>query len=107
MKEKIKLFFRKLRKNVIEYIATNRLFLAYVILAMAGLMLVRNFTVNNMWSFEAFICDLALVLMFGSLGYLVNIKSIFIFYDCFNYIYLNGSNKWYLLYFLYFFCFFW
>ena len=80
MKEKIKLFFRKLRKNVIEYIATNRLFLAYVILAMAGLMLVRNFTVNNMWSFEAFICDLALVLMFGSLGYLVKPKNQYLYF---------------------------
>ena len=81
MKEKIKLFFRKLRKNVIEYIATNRLFLAYVILAMAGLMLVRNFTVNNMWSFEAFICDLALVLMFGSLGYLVKPKNQYLYFN--------------------------
>ena len=49
MKEKIKLFFRKIRKNVIEYIATNRLFLTYVIIAMAGLMLARNFTIGNMW----------------------------------------------------------
>ena len=55
MKEKIKLFFRKLRKNVIEYIATNRLFLTYVIIAMAGLMLARNFTIGNMWDFPAFI----------------------------------------------------
>ena len=71
MKEKIKLFFRKLRKNVIEYIATNRLFLTYVIIAMAGLMLARNFTIGNMWDFPAFISDLALVLMIGALGYLV------------------------------------
>ena len=71
MKEKIKLFFRKLRKNVIEYIATNRLFLTYVIIAMVGLMLVRNFTIDNMWDFPAFISDLALVLMIGALGYLV------------------------------------
>ena len=71
MKEKIKLFFRKLRKNIIEYIATNRLFLTYVIISMVGLMLVRNFTIGNMWDFPAFISDLALVLMIGALGYLV------------------------------------
>ncbi len=75
MIEKIKLFFRKLRKNIIEYIATNRLFLTFVIISMIGLMLVRNFTIGNMWSFEAFISDLALVLIIGSLGYLVKPKN--------------------------------
>ena len=75
MKKKIKLFFRKLRRNIIEYIATNRLFITYVIIAMAGLMLVRNFTIDNMWSFEAFISDLALVLLIGSFGYLVKPKN--------------------------------
>ncbi len=75
MKEKIKLLFRKLRKNIIEYIATNRLFITYVILSLIGLMLVRNFTIDNMWSFEAFISDLALVLIIGSFGYLVKPKN--------------------------------
>ena len=75
MIEKIKLFFRKLRKSIIEYIATNRLFLTYVIIAMLGLMLVRNFTIDNMWSFEAFVSDLALVLLIGSFGYLVKPKN--------------------------------
>ena len=75
MIEKIKLFFRNLRKNIIEYIATNRLFLTFVIISMIGLMLVRNFTIGNMWSFEAFISDLALVLIIGSLGYLVKPKN--------------------------------
>ena len=75
MKEKIKLFFRKLRKNIIEYIATNRLFLTYALIAIVGLMLVRGFTIDNMWSLEAFISDLALVLMIGSLGYLVKPKN--------------------------------
>lgn len=75
MKEKLKLFFRKLRKNVIEYIATNRLFLTYVIIAMAGLMLVRYFTTGNMWAFETFISDLALVVIIGSFGYLVKPKN--------------------------------
>ena len=75
MIEKIEMFFRKLRKNIIEYIATNRLFLTYVFIAMIGLMLVRNFTINNMWDFPAFISDLALVLIIGSLGYLVKPKN--------------------------------
>ena len=75
MTEKIKLFFRRIRRSIIEYIATNRLFITYVILSMIGLMLVRNFTVDNMWSKEAFIADIALVLLIGSLGYLVKPKN--------------------------------
>ncbi len=75
MKENVSLFFRKLRRNIIEYIATNRLFLTYVIIAMLGLMLVRYFTTENMWAFETLICDLALVLIIGSFGYLVKPKN--------------------------------
>ena len=80
MKDNIKLFFRKIRKNVIEYIATNRLFITYVILSMAGLMLVRNFTIDNMWDFPAFVSDLALVLIIGSLGYLVKPKNQYLYF---------------------------
>ena len=75
MIKKIEMFFRKIRKNVIEYIATNRLFITYVIIAMLGLMLARNFTIGNMWDFPAFVSDLALVLIIGSLGYLVKPKN--------------------------------
>lgn len=75
MIKKIEMFFRKIRKNVIEYIATNRLFITYVFIAMLGLMLVRNFTIGNMWDFPAFVSDLALVLIIGSLGYLVKPKN--------------------------------
>ena len=77
MKEKIKLSFRKCRKKIIEYIATNRLFLSYVIISLIGLLLIRNFTINNALSLETFICDFALVLMLGSLGYLIKPKNQF------------------------------
>lgn len=77
MKDKIKTFFRKLRKNIIEYITTNRLFITYVILSMLGLMLVRNFTIGKMFDSKPFLADFALVLMFGSLGYLVKPKNRF------------------------------
>ncbi len=74
MKEKIKLNLRKMRKNVVEYIATNRLFISYVLIAMIGLLLIRHFTIGNMSSFETFISDLALVVIIGSFGYLVKPK---------------------------------
>lgn len=73
--DKIKLTLRKARKSVIEYIATNRLFLTYFIIAMAGLLLVRNFTIGNMFSFKTFIVDLALVLIIGSFAYLMKPKN--------------------------------
>ncbi len=77
LKEKTKITFRKARKSIIEYIATNRLFITYVILSMLGLMLIRNFTVGNMFSFKAFISDFALVLIIGSFGYFVKPKNQF------------------------------
>lgn len=77
MKDKIKLIFRKTRKNIIEYIATNRLFITYVLLSMIGLMLVRNFTIGGMFNSQSFISDLALVLIIGSFGYLAKPKNQF------------------------------
>ncbi len=71
MKEKIKLSFRKIRKKIVEYIATNRLFISYVIISLLGLALIRNFTIGNMFSFKTFIVDVAIVIMIGSLGYLI------------------------------------
>ena len=75
MKEKIKLAFRKSRKKIVEYIATNRLFLSYVVISLLGLVLIRNFTIGNMFSYKTFIVDLALVLIIGSLGYLLKPKN--------------------------------
>ncbi|MCM1053461.1 MAG: LTA synthase family protein [Ruminococcus sp.] len=73
--KKIELTLRKFRKSIIEYIATNRLFLSYCFISMLGLLLLRNFTVNNMFSLETFIVDLALVLIIGSFGYLFKPKN--------------------------------
>lgn len=77
MKEKIKFTLRKIRRSIIEYIATNRLFLSYVIISLLGLVLIRNFTIGNALSFKTFIVDLALVLIIGSFGYLIKPKNQF------------------------------
>lgn len=77
MKEKVKTIFRKIRKSIVEYVATNRLFITYLIISMLGLMLIRNFTVGNMFSLKTFIVDLALVLILGSFGYLAKPKNQF------------------------------
>lgn len=75
MKERIKYTTRKTRKNIIEYITTNKLFISYVFIALIGLLLVRNFTINNLFSIKPFIADFALVLIIGSFGYLVKPKN--------------------------------
>ncbi len=72
---KIKFNLRKLRKSIIEYITTNRLFISYVIISLIGLLAVRNFTVNNLNSFVTFVADLALVVIIGSFGYLFKAKN--------------------------------
>ncbi len=86
MKEKIKitqnkfsLLLRKIRKNIIEYITTNRLFLSYVILSLISLILVRAFTIGpkNLFKFETFFVDLALIIIIGSFSYLAKPKNQF------------------------------
>ena len=75
MKEKIVKTLKKIRKSIVEYIITNRLFLSYVIISLISLLLIRNFTIDNMNSFKAFISDVALVIVIGSFGYLFKPKN--------------------------------
>lgn len=86
MKEKIKLTFkkinlrlRKIRRSIIEYIATNRLFFAYILLSLIGLILIRAFTIGpkNIFRIDTFFVDVALILIIGSFGYLVKPKNQF------------------------------
>lgn len=80
MKDKIKLNLRKFRKKIVEYIATNRLFISYVIISTIGLLLIRNFTIGNMDEFKVFAIDFAMVLIIGSFGYLFKPKNQFKYY---------------------------
>jgi len=77
MKEKPKAFLKKLRKNIVEYIITNRLFISYVILSLIGTVLVRNFTISKLWTIKPLIVDLAWILIIGALGYFVKPKNQF------------------------------
>jgi len=77
MKENAKAFLKKLRKNIVEYIITNRLFISYVILSLIGTVLVRNFTISKLWTIKPLIVDLAWILIIGALGYFVKPKNQF------------------------------
>lgn len=71
---------KKLRKNIIEYIITNRLFISYVILSFLGTMFVRKYTIGTFWSFKTLIVDLGLILIIGAFGYLFKPKNQFKYY---------------------------
>lgn len=80
MKNKIFECLRTIRKNIVEYIITNRLFLSYVILSIIGTLLVRKFTIGSFFSLKPFITDLGIILVVGGLGYFVKPKNQFIYY---------------------------
>ena len=80
MKKKILNCLRTIRKNVVEYIITNRLFISYVTFALIGTMLVRKFTIGTFFSFKPFITDLGIVLIVGGFGYFIKPKNQFKYY---------------------------
>ncbi len=80
MKKKVLNCLRAIRKNVVEYIITNRLFISYVILALLGTMLVRKFTLGTFFSFKPFITELGIILIVGGLGYFIKPKNQFKYY---------------------------
>lgn len=80
MKEKFYPIFKKIRKNVVEYIITNRLFLSYLVLSIIGILFVRKFTLGNFFAIKSFITELGLILVIGSFGYLVKPKNQFKYY---------------------------
>lgn len=76
---KLILMLKKIRKSIIEYITTNRLFIAYVILSLIGVVLVRAFTVGTKYLFryETFFVDFSLIMIIGSFSYLIKPKNRF------------------------------
>ncbi len=77
MKDNIKNTFKKARKNVVEYIITNRLFISYVILSLIATICVRKFTIGTAFKFKPLITDLGFILLIGSFGYLIKPKNQF------------------------------
>lgn len=69
MKEKGKKTKKNFRKSIALYLSTNKLFVSYILLSLAGTILVRFFTVGNPFSIKPLLVDIALILIIGSLGY--------------------------------------
>ena len=71
MKKKISTFFKKNRKRVVSYLATNKLFIIFMLFAMIETILIRDNTIKNVFDYKPLICDLALIIIIGSLAFLI------------------------------------
>ena len=80
MKRKIINLLKKIRKKVSKYLSTNRLFITFVIFSALETVLVRNYTIKNTFDYKPFICDLAIIIIIGSLGYFIKPKKQFRYY---------------------------
>lgn len=47
--------FKNFRKNIVEYIITNRLFISYVILSLIAMICLRKFTIDSAFKFKPLI----------------------------------------------------
>lgn len=80
MKSSLLNSLRMVRKNIIEYVITNRLFISYVILSLLSTMFVRKFTIGGFFNLYPIITDLGLILIIGALGYFIKPKNQFKYY---------------------------
>lgn len=80
MKNKIKDCLIRMRKGIVEYIITNRLFISYAILCLIGTMFVRKFTIGTFFALKPILTDLGIILIIGSIGYFIKPKNQFKYY---------------------------
>ena len=80
MNDNMKNTFRNFRKNIVEYVITNRLFISYVILSLIATICLRKFTIDSAFKFKPLITDLGFILLIGSFGYLIKPKNQFKYY---------------------------
>ena len=73
-------YLKKIRRKIAEYTATNRLFMSYVILCVTQTVLIRYLTMGDISDFRPFILDTALILIIGSIGYLIKPKKQFAYF---------------------------
>ncbi len=73
--KKFKEYCKKIRFLFSKYVYTNRLFLTYLLLSLCGTIILRNVTVNSLFSLGPITTDLGLILLIGSIGYFVKPKN--------------------------------
>ena len=70
-------FLSKLKRKIIEYIITNRLFISYLLISIIGMVLVRRVTIGHVSTLYPFITDLGIILIIGALGYFIKPRNQF------------------------------
>lgn len=63
--------YKKIKKSLIEYIISNRLFISYVLISIISMVLVRKNTVGIFKSPFPFLTDLGIILVVGAIGYFI------------------------------------
>ena len=76
MKDKIFIILKKIRKKIVQYLSTNRLVLTFILFSLFETIFIRKFTLGVL-EFEPFICDLGLLIVIASFGYLFKPKKQF------------------------------
>lgn len=66
---------KKIKKIIIEYIISNRLFLSYVVISLISTLVTRSYTIGLDKSIFPFITDLGIILIIGSIGYFIKPKN--------------------------------
>lgn len=69
--------FVKIRRKIVNYFLTNKLFISYVLLALIGTILARAFSFGHMFYLKAHVTDLAMILILGSFAYFMKPKNRF------------------------------
>ncbi len=80
MKRKIINIFKKTRKKISKYLSTNRLFLTFVLFSLIETIIIRNYTIKNVFDYKPLICDFALLIIIGAFGYFIKPKKQFNYY---------------------------
>ena len=80
MIEKINELKGKIINSISDYFSKNTLFLTYVVLGVLIGFFLRLYTVGDIWAFKPFLCDLTVVVIIGSFGYLIKPKNQVIYY---------------------------
>ena len=72
---KFKAFIKKIKRSIVNYYMTNKLFISYVILALAGTIVARGFSFGHVFFLKAQASDLAMILLIGIFAYLFKPKN--------------------------------
>ena len=81
IKEKSKKYFNKFRTFITTYGKTNILFLCYVGVCLFNSTILRYYTTEKFWNIKPILADLSVIILVGSIGYLIRPKKRFNYYS--------------------------